>query len=613
MLYYCTMITSAKIRFYPLAILFTFFLFVVFAMLWIYIFNRYSALYYQEQIQLFQFDIQYFCSYLKKPGGLCGYSGSFLTQFYAYPFAGAIVITTVLLAVLLVFYDLCRFFGNIGRLFFIPFIPPVLLLISFVNIHFDMSFALGLLFVITAFRWYIALQTPIRYFAGFFLFIAVYFIAGGNALLLAVLFFIFEITNSRDPFKIPYLLILPAFSAILPYLAWRSIYIVPIRSAYFALTPVEFLFPTKVNMALWISFPLLFIIWRLVAAKTNQWIFSLWKFLIPNFLIVSILIASAFTFYDRKAEILNHITCSLAHDHLDSVLALSKEYPTDNRLICYLSNIALAESGQMPYRMFQYKQIGTAGLFLDWQVNYYLFWQLGEIYYRLGMFSEAEHCAFEALVSSPKEPNAQTLRRLTLINIARRDSATAGKYIRYFEHSLAYRGWAHQQRVNLASAMADSSFHIPGTPKPYRYRDFFISYQQPDYSLLTLLESNPTHRLAFEYLMAFYLLQKDLKQMKWCMDHFFTNFEYPNIPTHYEEALLAYKDLMRENEQFYEQYPVSRTTRERFAGYVQAYKTAQSSKRNFEQLQKQFGNSYWYYLHFVVSSPIMKKDEQNRY
>jgi hypothetical protein len=76
-------------------------------------------------------------------------------------------------------------------------------------------------------------------------------------------------------------------------------------------------------------------------------------------------------------------------------------------------------------------------------------WHLGEIYYRLGMAAIAEHCTFEALVSSPKGPNVQTMRRLVRTNIARRDSATAIKYIGYFERSLAYRGWAQEQCAHL--------------------------------------------------------------------------------------------------------------------------------------------------------------------
>jgi tetratricopeptide (TPR) repeat protein len=243
-------------------------------------------------------------------------------------------------------------------------------------------------------------------------------------------------------------------------------------------------------------------------------------------------------------------------------------------------------------------------------LTYFSLWYLGETYYRLGMTPEAEHCAFEALASSPKEPNAQTMRRLVTTNIVRRDSATVAKYIGFFERSLAYRGWARQQRTHLALAMNDTAYHIPDIPISRRFHNFFITYQHPDFALLKLLQTNPTHRLAFEYLMAYYMLQKDIEGIKWCFDSFFKNFDYPDIPTHYEEALLVYQNSTRAGDEFYAQYPVSRTTRERFNRYFQAL---QGSRRNYEQLEKQFGNTYWFYVHFIEPSTLQKKDETNRY
>ncbi|MDR1171898.1 MAG: DUF6057 family protein, partial [Bacteroidales bacterium] len=235
-------------RLYSLVICFTLVLFAVFAALWVYGCNRYCILFYHEQMQLFRFDGLYLRSYLGLPGGLSGYLGSFLTQFYFYPVAGAMIIAGVLAAVYLLFYSVCRACGNIGRLFFIPFIPAVLLLGSFVNAHFNMSAALGLLLALAGFRQYISISLPGRYFAGLILFAVLYLIAGGNALLLSALMFIFELSQPFSPPCCPrrgnrkwsvwnkylYLLALMAVSVWLPRVAWRTIYTVPLREAYFA-------------------------------------------------------------------------------------------------------------------------------------------------------------------------------------------------------------------------------------------------------------------------------------------------------------------------------------------------------------------------------------------
>lgn len=613
----------SKPRPYFIATVSTLFLFTAFAMLWFYACNRYGVLHYHEQIQLFRFDWLYFRSYLGRPGGLAEYLGTFLTQFYVCPVAGSVIIASILAGVALFFGSVCRACGSIERLFFIPFVPAVLLLMSFVNINFDMSAALGLLLTLAAFRWYLSLSPPARYFVGVIPVVILYSVTGGNALLLPAMILIFELTRAdrsseRQPAKwskYVYLLLLAAVSALLPWFARYAVYTVSLREAYFALTPANFLFPTIVNKALWISFPVLYLVWRLVAAKAGKWNFTPWKVIVPNCLAVAFMSAcGAYSIHDHRSEMLHRMNFELQRNNWDAVTALSKDYPTKNRLVCYYTNIALAQSGQMPYSMFHYRQLGIAGLFLDWQLTYHSMWYLGEVYYRLGMIPEAEHCAFEALVSSPKEPNVPVLQRLAITCIVRRDSASACKYLGYFDRSLAYRKWARQQRAYLALAMSDTAFRIPATPIPARYDNFFINYQYPDRTLLRLLQSAPGHRMAFEYLMAYYMLQKDTERIKWCMDNFYGNFDYPNIPTHYEEALLVYQNSTQAGDEFYAQYPVSEAVRERFARYIKAFGAVQGgNKRSLEQLEKQFGNTYWYYVHFVETSTLRKKDEQNRY
>jgi len=353
-----------------------------------------------------------------------------------------------------------------------------------------------------------------------------------------------------------------------------------------------------------------------MAKNSIKWNFSPLKAGIFNFLIVSVVtIYSAYTMFDHRSDTINRMTFELQHNNFDSVIAEGKDNHTNNRLICYLSNIALYESGQMPYRLFHHKQMGTTGLFLNWEFanSDLLVWYLGEVYYRLGMKLQAEHCAFQALVLSTKEPDTKILQRLALTNIVRRDSATADKYLRFLDHSLFYRKWARQQRTNLAWAMADSTFIVPNTPIPAQVNDFYIPYRAHEYVLLMLLKSNPKHRMAFEYLMSYSMLQRDLDKVIWCMDNFYANFDYPTIPTHYEEALLLFKNVYNKGPDFLVQYPISKTTLERYEHYMQAVKAAQGSERRFEQFKKQFSNTFWFYMNLIDPATLKKdNDEQNR-
>jgi len=612
----------------------TLFLFGVFTMVWFYVFNRYSVLYYHEQIQLFRFDRFYFLSFLERPGGLSEYFGAFLTQFYYYPFAGALILTLVLCSVVLLFYSGGRSCGNIRQLFFVPFIPAVLLMISFGNIFFDLSAALGILLTLAGFKWYITLSLRVRYVTGMLLVTVVYFITGGNALLLAGLVLIFELTVHRTRMirmtrifadfinnknLVLYLLLLIGWTAVLPWLSRHLFYTITMREAYFALTPINFYLPSIDSKLLWLSGPVLFLIGRIIAFSRHSGLEpqssqNRGLRVKPAMTAVNCLLVIAMAFccvyftYNRRSNTISRMTFDLQNGNFDSVIAVGKDNPTNNRLVCYLTNIALYESGQMPYRMFYYKQPGMTGLFLNWEFanSSILVWYLGEVYYRLGMTLQAEHCAFESFVSSHKGLDVKVVQRLALTNIARRDSAAADKYLRYLDNSLFYRPWARQQRVNLALAMADSTFHIPDTPLPARCANFFIPYQMPEYTLLMLLEANPKHRMAFEYLMAYCMLQRNLEKVKWCMDHYYKNFNYPTIPTHYEEALLLYKIVYNQGPDFFAQYPISNATLERYDRYMQAVKAAQGSKRNFEQFQKQFNNTFWYYMNLIDPATLKK-------
>jgi hypothetical protein len=81
------------------------------------------------------------------------------------------------------------------------------------------------------------------------------------------------------------------------------------------------------------------------------------------------------------------------------------------------------------------------------------------------------------------------------------------------------------------------------------------------------------------------MLQKDIERAMRCFDNFFGNFDYPDIPTHYEEMLIIYQNMIQAGNEFYVQYPVSHATIERFNRYMQTLQTARSSRRNFENFE----------------------------
>ena len=112
--------------------------------------------------------------------------------------------------------------------------------------------------------------------------------------------------------------------------------------------------------------------------------------------------------------------------------------------------------------------------------------------------------------------------------------------------------------------------------------------------------------MAFEYLMAYSMLERDLEKVKWCMDNYYKNFDFPSIPVHYEEAMLLYKNVYDSGPEFFTQYPISSSTRERYDRYMQAVQAARGSKRKFDRFQKQFSNTFWYYMNLIDPATLKK-------
>jgi hypothetical protein len=69
--------------------------------------------------------------------------------------------------------------------------------------------------------------------------------------------------------------------------------------------------------------------------------------------------------------------------------------------------------------------------------------------------------------------------------------------------------------------------------------DFIVLSGSPEDYFKQLLLQNKSNKMAYEYLMAYYLLNRKLSKFTRNLN-LFQNFGYLNIPRHYEEAILAY-------------------------------------------------------------------------
>ena len=115
---------------------------VYYLYIWLYI-N--PILYYQNQKPVFLIDERFFNQFFSYPGGLTEYLSAFISQFYLYPWIGALLIVVIIWFITILTSSLIKSISEKSELQFIQFIPALLLLALYSSYDYSLSISLGLL------------------------------------------------------------------------------------------------------------------------------------------------------------------------------------------------------------------------------------------------------------------------------------------------------------------------------------------------------------------------------------------------------------------------------------------------------------------------------------
>jgi hypothetical protein len=396
------------------------------------------------------------------------------------------------------------------------------------DLNFRLSYTLSLLLILGFFRIYLSLSLRYRFSGAVLMIFLVYLIAGGNVFLFLLLILSDLFFGKKEPDiaqKLGKAFVWTALSLAVPWCAWKFWYVVPLKEAFLEASPWNLFYPNYFYMTTWLAFPVLLII-CLVFKKPRQ--IEKPTGIILNFintvLMAGLLAIGVLWSYNKQASLTVQMSYLLEKEEWEKVTKLSAQI-LPSELTSYFNNIALYKTGELSERMFHYNQVGASGLMLGKKNGYFNRYAMGILFYHLGLTAEAKHCAFEALVGNSifKEPGAQALKYLVITSILQRNQSDFDKYIRFFDWSLFYRNWAKQQKDHMKQALQNPELPVEGLPKIEVFKDFFINYKYIHSTLLYLLNSNPGNQGAFEYLMAYYLLQKDFGAAKNCMDKYYAN------------------------------------------------------------------------------------------
>ena len=260
---------------------------------------------------------------------------------------------------------------------------------------------------------------------------------------------------------------------------------------------------------------------------------------------------------------------------------------------------ALYHTGRLPYDLFNFPQTPQA-LMLTHEEKESCLTQLKlcDVFMELGHVNRAEKEASELLAA--KSHSGIALEKLAWINIFKRQTDTARIYLNALKKDLISR--------NTADALL-SSLNNGFPPYQTAYIDKIRSYMHEegnpyrgkesiDEILLGLLEQNPRNQMAFEYLMACYLLTGRPDKVVENIEHL-NDLGYQGIPTLYEEAILIYFGVQGQQVNL-NKFNIRRETIQRYMKFVQLRKAMQTVNPQavLNRLIQEFGSSYFFYFSF---------------
>lgn len=463
-------------------------------------------LHYQEQFQLFLFDCSYAWEIIKLPGGIADYLGRFCTQFFLYAWAGAFIISLLLTAVQLLTLRL----ANWGRFYGASFIPSCLLWLFMLDENALLGGVWAVLITLLATWGYDKLPEGWVKRIAFILAIPLlYWMAGP----VCVAFLLLQIPHKR---------LRNTHHEIIAWsLGMCLCIIMPIVLSHYLPTAANSLwtgihyhrYPTVLPECLWYS-ALLLVLLPLLASFLQRWAKASTGFLLPllNFIVVATICGSlVWRNSNFKAEKVMQYDFMARHQQWNRILeTIDKEKP-NNQIGVTVQNLALAMRGQLIAHGGEYNQNGLLGLLPEVQRDATSSLPTAEALYQLGMTYAAQRTVFEAQEAILDfQKSARCYKRLAQTNLIIGSYEVSRKYLLALQKTLFYRDFANETLALLNNEEAIAKHPEYGYLRRMSYdKDFYFSDQITPQMLQNLYTSNTDNRIAYEYMMAAFLLTGD--------------------------------------------------------------------------------------------------------
>ena len=475
---------------------------------------------YQEQLQLFLFDGDYFCERISEPGGLARYVAEFLVQFYNAAAIGALIIALLFMLVQQLTWRLMRAKSH----YLLSFLPALMLWYAMGDENVMMTYVVALVMALSVAlawtRWCAGIALWKKLIVVLVAIPVLYWLIGPMVLLVALVMMPWLVAMPAVVYALTLMLLSAQW---LPFPMTRvmlgvSYYRVPATLPYMLMA-----IPVVTLLLTWFAKCL---------PQPRKWV----RYAEALVFAILILVPQTYGFDKKKYDLIEYDYLVRVGDWNAIIKKAEKQMP-DLPMSVSATNLALAKTNQLGDRAFDFFQRGTEGLLPRFERNFATAQLTGEIYFNLGLVNTAQRFAFEAMEAIPNyNKSARVVKRLAETNLINGQYEVARKYLKILEKTVFYRPWAQRMMAMLGDENAINRHPLYGMLRQYRlHDDFLFSERELDKICGQLFIHNQQNQMAAQYLLMMPLLDGDVSRFMNYVQYVQNRIAYN--PRHCQEAI----------------------------------------------------------------------------
>lgn len=575
-----------------------------------------GGLCFQEQYQMFLFDTGYLLERIVLPGGLADYISEFLVQFYYMPVLGGAIIALLLMGIQAAVWGLMKQYGARHDFpgYLLSFLPSIALWCAMGDQNVLLSFVVAL-FGALLMGW-IHNRFHNRLVKVVFELVStalVYWFLGPVVFLYAVLMIGDTLKNAIQKGNV--------FSGI-----GYSAVILILTIAWILLSTQTLQYPvSRLFLGLnyyrypGVTFLLIYIVMALAAfipflgminphsSALQKWQKSKWVMAVAYVIVLFASVCGIRTSFDELTYEMIDYDFWIRTEQWNKIIEHAEKKPATSPLGVSSVNLALSQTGQLPDRLFEFYQNGAEGLFPAFTRDMTSPVSTSEVFYRLGMVNDAERYMFEAQEAIPNfRKSARLTRRIAECEIINGNYEVAAKLLRRLQKTIFYSNWANQTMALLGNEKAINRHPIYGKLRKYREKkqDFLFSDREMDQMLGLLFLNDKSNKMAYEYLMCYVLLQRDLnKFMQYYPLGRFVGYDH--IPRSFQEILIE-QWMKTHNDPRTIPYSVDAQNVNNTLNFIQIYLR---NPKDPQLSQQPYVSNAWHYMVVQGADEASKKKE----